>query len=146
VADSDTENSLVVDEVWLDGQIAYRNVSRFILMLDGEHPSELDGHEIRIKAKGYWEWTTRIRIRTRKERQIFLPIHLLKVKPQSSIAVIPLDDPEDEQQEEAEHEYRDQRQQCQQEPVSIRQTEHPSRWGRLSPPDESVMPGQAHVL
>lgn len=83
VADSDTENSLVVDEVWLDGQIAYRNVSRFVLMLDGEYPAEMDGHEIRIKTQGYQEWSTRIRIRSKKDRQIFLPIHLLKLKPQS---------------------------------------------------------------
>ena len=83
VADSDTENSLEVDEVWLDGQIAYRNISRFVLMLDGDYPAEMDGHEIRIKAQGYQEWTTRIRIRTKKDRQIFLPIHLLKLKPQS---------------------------------------------------------------
>ena len=83
VADSDTDESLVVDEVWLDGVLAYRNVSRFILMLDGEYPATMDGHEIRIKSKGYQEWTTRIRIRSKKDRQIFLPIHLLKVKPQS---------------------------------------------------------------
>lgn len=83
VADSDTDDRLVVDEVWLDGRLAYRNVSRFILLLDGEYPADMDGHEIRIKAQGYQEWTTRIRIRTKQDRQLFLPIHLLKTKPQS---------------------------------------------------------------
>jgi hypothetical protein len=83
VADSDTEHSLIVDEVWLDGRIAYRNVSRFVLILDTDYPAEMDGHVILIKAQGYQEWSTRMRTRSTRSRQMFLPVHLLKVKSQS---------------------------------------------------------------
>jgi hypothetical protein len=51
VADSDTGDSLIVDEVWLDGELAYSHVSRFVLFLDGDYPATQDGHETRLNPR-----------------------------------------------------------------------------------------------
>jgi hypothetical protein len=83
LADSDTEELIAADVVWLDNEVAFRNVHSFTLLLNGDYPPDQDGYEVRIEAKGYEKWTTRLRPHTRQSRTQFLPIHLRRTKPQS---------------------------------------------------------------
>src|SRR5438309_8467262 len=84
VADSDTDEPMVVDTVWVDNEIAYRHVSYFVLLLLGDYPLTQDGHEIRITAAGYESWVTHIRVRTRADRSMTLPVHMHRAKPRTS--------------------------------------------------------------
>lgn len=76
VADADTDEPIVVDAVWLDDAVAYRHVSGFVLMIPGDFPPSQDGHLIRITAAGYDTWVTHIRLRTRRDRSLTLPVHM----------------------------------------------------------------------
>ena len=89
ISDSDTEEPVVADTVWLNDEVAYRRVSRFILFLDTDYPLSQDGHEIRIRAAGYAEWSTRMRTRVSRSMDLRLPVHLHRVKPQSLLVVAP---------------------------------------------------------
>lgn len=84
VADSDTDEPMLVDTVWVDNEIAYRHVSYFVLLLPGDYPLTQDGHEIRITAAGYESWVTHIRVRTRADRSMTLPVHMHRAKPRTS--------------------------------------------------------------
>ncbi len=85
VADSDTDEPMEADIVWLDNVIAYRHVSAFTLMIPGDFPATQDGHEIRIRADGYELWTTHIRLRTRVDRAQTLPVHLRRIQPHARL-------------------------------------------------------------
>lgn len=83
VNDEDTDEPIIVDRVWLDNEIIYRRVSRFLLILPGRYPPTQDGYEIRIQAEGYALWTTRVRPRTNRPRNQTLTVHLHRLKGQT---------------------------------------------------------------
>lgn len=84
IADAETDEPVVADTVWVNNEIAYRQVNACVLILFADYPPQQDGYQIRIKAKGYELWSTIVRPHARRSHGMNLTAHLHRNKPQTN--------------------------------------------------------------